>query len=159
MTSPTPLDRDPKLTESLASVIDHLRTRDRDRPRSEAKPALLGSTDVFLERLVDHIAEEEDIVFPAIGAASSDTPPRVTMLKSDHAALHASARRLVIRILHGDDSIDPARILLSQLLQHIRDEDELTNWSLNLMDVRLRTRVARGVSAWRNRPRRRRRGG
>jgi len=96
----------PELTESLASVIDHLRARAGDKLR----PALLGSTDVFLDRLADHIAEEEHRLFPALGMAS------------DHAALHSAARRLVVGILKGDDVIDAARVLLVQLLQHIRRE-------------------------------------
>ena len=138
----------PELTESLASVIDHLRAWAGDKSHPELRPALLGSADVFLDRLASHIAEE----------ASSDTTPRFMTLKSDHETLNSAARHLVIRILKGDDMIDAARVLLVRLLQHIRSEDDGTSRSLDLLGVRGRMPLARRVLMRRERLTERRNG-
>ncbi|GEM_PF-5178284 len=146
MRSSAVLSRGPELVESLAWVINRLRTQADPRSPRVLSLELLGSADVFLDRLVDHIAEEEDTVFPALGMTSSDKTPGFQTLKTDHSTMHSAARRLVIRILKGDDVIDAARVLLAQLLQHIRSEDDVTSQSLGLLGARVRMRMARAVS-------------
>lgn len=95
--------RGPELTDSLACMIDRLRTRAEDPSRPGARRAVLKSTDDFLDRLAAHVAGEGD--------------------RESHATLHAAARRLAVRILKGDPVVDSARVLLVQLLQHLRRED------------------------------------
>lgn len=128
--------RDAGLQAALLRVIRLLRARQYDLVKDSLWSGLLRASDAFVDRLAEHLHEEESILFPALRRAAPQREAAIAALLSEHAEIRAQTQDLAVRISEGDNAqaVEDVQRLHETISAHMAREGELIDATVRALD-------------------------
>jgi hypothetical protein len=122
----SPLLNDADVIDELVALIDRLRLRGYGKITSGIDQALEGAVDGFRNLLTQHLAADEDVLFPALKEAAPAYAAFFDGLQQEHAYLRREADLLAdfIRTGKGGAAQVRGQFFLTTLYDHIHREAE-----------------------------------